>query len=123
MSSHDGLRSIAVGAIAALVLIVSTVTAPAQQPRELFRGNIERAFLRNGISVEVVARGGELMIYGWMTKALVYQLITDGKILDNGKSAGFTKIDFVDRGDDGRWTFDLSGDAIPRCDVRNRVCR
>jgi hypothetical protein len=64
-----------------------------------------------------------LTFWGFISKAVVYQLITDGRILENAKARGFRKIDFDDRGEDGQWIFDLTGAVLPACDNARRVCR
>jgi hypothetical protein len=94
--------------------------------RRRFRADIEKAFLSHGITMDLFASGPNettLTFWGFISKAVVYQLITDGRILENAKARGFRKIDFDDRGEDGQWIFDLTGAVLPACDNARRVCR
>lgn len=98
-----------------------------------YRTRLEHAFLESGISANVViqtkhstpgmrdfGRYPELIIWAYLSKAMVFQLITQGKILDNAKQAGFEMVDFFDKGNEGHWFFDLT--KAGNCDVYNRLC-
>jgi hypothetical protein len=73
-----------------------------------YRGRLERALLENGVSAEVIVDGTNLTIWMFLNRAMVFQLITKAKILDSAKEAGFNKVRFWDKGNDGAWLFDLT---------------
>jgi hypothetical protein len=99
----------------------------ALDDRRRFRHDLERRFLHIGLSMDIGTTGqGEttLLIFGYLSKAMVYQVAFEANILGEAKGLGFKRVDFDDKGDEGHWIFDLSkpGDP-PRCDNANRVCR
>ncbi len=89
-----------------------------EQARLNYRARLERAFLEKGISADVFVEatgdkkaGGQwprLIIFTYLSKAAVYKLITDAKVLDEAKAAGFKMVRFTDKGNDGQWFFDLT---------------
>ena len=100
---------------------------PSETARKAFRSELERAFLANGISMEVYIEDKSsttLIFWGNLPKAFVHQLITENSVIDRAKALGFTKVDFIDKGEDGHFTFDLSGPGpAPNCAIHKSVCR
>lgn len=92
----------------------------AEQDRLSYRGRLERAMLESGSSAEVLVEGTKLTIWTYLNRAIVFKLITDGKILDGAKEAGFKTVDFFDRGHEGHWIYDLTKPS--NCDVSQRLC-
>jgi len=91
-----------------------------------FRHKMETTFLEHGVSMDVIANGTHadiLTIFGYLSKATVYQIAFSGRVLESAKEIGFKKVDFDDRGAEGHWIFDLSGTTPPTCDTSRRVCR
>lgn len=102
------------------VIALLAFTAPAYA--QSYVSILEKTYLENGISMEVAVKNNTLIIFGPLSKARVYQSITRLDVLAKAKEAGFKTVDFIDRGNDGRWTYDLTGPSIPKCDIRNRLC-
>jgi hypothetical protein len=105
--------------------------------RETYRADLRRTFLASGLDIDVLVdekarpNGVErvkwkyprLMFFGYLNAPAVYQLITNGKVLENAKEKGFLTIDFFSKSsDEGHWYYDLSGQTIPRCDINHRLC-
>lgn len=91
----------------------------------------EQLLLSNGHSTDVhaIEDGDEnfgqtpvLMFFGHFSKALVYQLVSAGGILQAAKKLDFKTVTFFDKGPDGLYTFDIRGSQLPRCSQHNRVC-
>ena len=103
----------------------------ARQPsQQEFAQELERFFLRNGITIDVNAiesdRAGYatpyLHFFGYMSKAMIFQLLENGKLLQTAKKIGFRGVDFQSKVD-GHYFFDLTGDGpIPHCAQHDRVC-
>jgi len=79
--------------------------------REVYAKTIERAMLDKGFNTEVHARGANKQIleykFALMSKALVYQLVNEGRILESAKNVDFKKLIFTD-GFNSSWTYDLT---------------
>jgi len=120
-------------------VLPQTTTAPkpatATVPYETleYRARLERVFLQSGMSADVfveAAKSGkagsdfrrypELIIWTYLTKAMVFKLITESKLLDGAKEAGFKMVDFWDKGNEGHWFYDLTQSGS--CDVNKRLC-
>ena len=89
---------------------------------ELYSQRIERSFLESGISMSVWKKGESLIIFGYMSKALVYQTITRLGVLKDAKAAGFKRVIFSPKGSGGDYVYDLSGGELPRCDKVGKLC-
>jgi hypothetical protein len=63
-----------------------------------------------------------LIFFGFLNQPFVYKAITEMGVLATAKALGFNGVEFTDRGDEGRWFFDISGQQIPKCDVHKRLC-
>jgi hypothetical protein len=86
------------------------------------RSNLEKALLKDGVDAELYIDTGALVVWTWLSRATVYHLITEGKVLDQAKAVGFRSVRFWDKGSEGMWTYALTGDIIPHCDIANRLC-
>lgn len=86
-----------------------------------FRKTVERVLLKNGYSVDVFIEKNALIIYMPLNKAMVYAAVTEGKMLQQARDAGFSKLVFQSTGSAGAWTFNLTR-GIPSCDVMLRIC-
>lgn len=79
--------------------------------RDVYAKTLERAMLDKGFNSEVQARGAGKQVleykYALMSKALVYKLTNEGKVLESAKNVGFTKLIFTD-GFNSSWTYDLT---------------
>jgi hypothetical protein len=110
----------------------------SSEARGIYAAQLRRFFLSNGLSIEVLwyerpdpksmvkqpaKLFPQLMIWGYIDDAFVYQMITQGDALAIAKSAGFDSLQFWSKAQGGYWTYDLSGAAIPQCDIYKRVCR
>ena len=104
--------------------------------RSSYAGSVERTWLANGVDIQVFdqeKRGNGdpeesrrfpmLTFFGSIDRPAVYLMITKTQVLEGAKQKGFRSVRFFDRGANGAYTFDLSGAAIPNCDIRNRLCR
>jgi hypothetical protein len=110
------------GALALSALSFAAAGDSSEGARSQYAGRLERAMLKIGMSAEVAVEqtknasstqslGGKfpkLIVFSYLSKSLVFNLITEGKVLDGAKEAGFQSVVFLDRGDDGLWTFDLT---------------
>jgi len=58
-----------------------------------------------------------LIIWDFLSKDKVYNLLSDAKIAEGARSAGFKMIVFVDKSQDVNWYFDLTKPANVALDV------
>jgi hypothetical protein len=98
--------------------------------RWAYAKQLEKWFLSNGISIDVLVRspalnskypGPYLMFSGYLSKAMVFQLASKGALLKNAAALGFKGVDFYDKGGDEHYLFDVSN-GLPRCDVFQGLC-
>lgn len=102
------------------------------QQRLIYRTQLERAFLKSGISAELFmpdaasdpsnfkGKYPKLIVWTYLSRAAVFQLITEAKVLDGAREVGFKMVDFTDKGHEGHWIYDLTEDS--NCDVKKRLC-
>lgn len=93
--------------------------------RNNYASQLERNLLSLGIDVSVFTLekdGPLLVIMGYINKPFVYNAISKLDVLRQAKSAGFKRVEFMDKGPDGRWIFDISKPTLPRCDIVPRMC-
>ena len=105
--------------------LAKPMEAPPASGREVYRADLERAFLSNGVNANVflLEKTSTLQLWLLLDRASVFKLITEGNILEKAKTLGFKKVDFWDKGDEGHWIFDLSKPGPPpQCDVMHRLC-
>jgi len=91
--------------------IAAVKPSSTQQARWNYRAQLERGLLEIGISAEVAMEtpnSSKIILMAYLSKATVYKLITDGRLLNGAKDAGFKTFDFMDIGNDGIWRFDLT---------------
>ena len=115
--------------------------APIEQTpnsRYAYARQLERLFLSNGISMTVNAWEEapkdwrekhekqkhlypRLVIFGNQSRPLVFQVASNG-VLKYAQALGFKSVFFwgTDGGD--LILYDVSGAALPRCDVNSRLC-
>lgn len=102
------------------------VSRAEEEARWAYAKNLERVFLSSGVNTDVFTRepgSTELILFGYMNKAIVYKLITEGMILVRAKELGFKKVQFRDKVANGAWFFDLSKPGPPpQCDIVRRLC-
>lgn len=108
--------------------------------RAAYADYLRKFFLSNGVDMAVFWPEAEnperpkeirreakrfpmLHFFGWVGNPFIYQLITQGRVLDNARERGFKSVEFQSKGSEGMWIFDLSGPAIPQCDIMRRLCR
>lgn len=58
-----------------------------------------------------------LIIWDFLSKDKVYNLLSEAKIVEGARAAGFKMIVFVDKGEDVNWYFDLTKPANVALDV------
>ena len=97
------------------------------EARRSYRTGLERALLATGVSAKLfVAETGDpgsggypkLIIWTALDKATVYKVISQSKVLDGARGAGFRMVQFTDKGDDGHWFFDLTKPGIAPINVK-----
>ena len=86
----------------------------SQQAREMYTSSIEEIFIKNGMDVQVSARGAdkkELRIsYALMSQPLVYKFQNEIKISEQAAPLGFTKLVYTNGFESSlgkTWTIDL----------------
>lgn len=83
------------------------------------RSKLDKAFLEAAMNLEVLAvskgdrlttagKRPQLMIFGYMNRAAVYQIITKLDLVKLARDAGFQSLDMYGKSD-GHWVFDLTG--------------
>ena len=72
--------------------------------------------------MSVFRKKDTLIVFGYMSKALVYHAITRLDVLSEAKRSGFTRVEFAQKGSGGNYVYDLTGSTLPRCDVSERLC-
>lgn len=92
-----------------------TLLSPAMQE---LRARLDKAFLEAAINVQVMAiskrdqftngKLPQLMLFGYMNRASVYQIVTKTDLIRQAREAGFQSLDAFSKSD-GHWIFDLSG--------------
>lgn len=79
--------------VAALIPLVS------QQAREMYASSIEEIFIKNGMDVQVSARGKDKKLlrisYALMSQPLVYKFQNDIKISEQAIPLGFNKLEYT----------------------------
>ena len=86
-----------------------------------YRAQLEGALVQNGsiagVFVEETGNQGsgaypKLVVWTALDEAKIYQLISEAKILDGARRAGFRTVQFTDKGSDGHWFFNLTKPGI-----------
>lgn len=85
-----------------------------------FANRLEKVLLEIGMSPDVFIYQGRLTIFMPISKSMVYQLITKGKLLQQAYDLGFTGLDFK-QSYGQQYLFHLSA-GIPQCDAVRKVC-
>lgn len=103
-----------------------TRAACLAQGRRSYGASLERTLSEIGTSANVfVEETGDpgsgayprLIVWTFLTKDKVHELIDEARILNEARKAGFRMIVFVDKGGDDRWYFDLTRAANAPLDV------
>jgi hypothetical protein len=86
----------------------------SQQAREMYASSLEEIFVKNGMDVQVSARGNskkQLRIsYALMSQPLVYKFQNDIKVSEQAAPLGFTKLVYTNGFESSlgkTWTIDL----------------
>lgn len=114
----------------------SLAQASAQQ-RSAYANSLEKVFLKTGVDATVMSTEKKdgpaapgsakeyprIIIWAYMGKPFVYQMISQTEVLKTAQSLGFKVVDFWDKGAGGHWFYDVSGTEVPRCDTNRGLCR
>ena len=73
-----------------------------------YAGKLDRVMLDAGFNAGIYADGTTLVFFAYLTRPIVYKLITEGKVLDSAKAAECTNFNFVNKGSGPNWYFDLN---------------
>ena len=86
----------------------------SQQAREMYASSIEEIFIKNGMDVQVSARGKDKKLlrisYALMSQPLVYKFQNEIKVSDQATPLGFTKLEYTNGFESSlgkTWTIDL----------------
>ncbi len=88
--------------------------------QHMFARRLEKVLLEIGMSPDVFIYQGRLTIFMPISKSMVYQLITKGKLLQQAYDLGFKGLDFKQTYGQ-QYLFHFS-DGIPQCDAVRKVC-
>jgi hypothetical protein len=113
----------------------SAQQALPKDARWAYANQLEKWFLSEGISMDVSAQDKpysvdspinkypfpHLVFFGYLSKAMVFQIAGEGQALKNAAALGFKGVHFFDKGNNGHWFYDVSK-GPPRCDVKYRLC-
>ena len=88
--------------------------------QHMFARRLEKVLLEIGMSPDVFIYQGRLTIFMPISKSMVYQLITKGKLLQQAYDLGFKGLDFK-QSYGQQYLFHLS-DGIPQCDAVGKIC-
>lgn len=116
----------------------SGIPVGSPSDRHSYAEKLRRIFLSQGIDMSVVAleqrpknrrskspldKYPQLHVFGFLSNPLVFQLITEGRVLSVSKELGFRSVEFYSNAGQGGWWYDLSASTLPACDIAKRVCR
>jgi hypothetical protein len=101
----------------------ATVIAPTALTPQMIdlRGRLDKAFLEASLNIDVIAvpmndpqhlttgKKPTLLLFGYLNRASVYQIITKTDLVHSAREVGYRSIDVYSKGSDGRWIFDLTG--------------
>ncbi len=104
--------------------------------RAAYAGTLQRFLLSRGLDFQVMApetpnpkdkaeksrRYPQLIVFGPFNNPFVYKLITETEILKDAKAVGFNMVQFYSKYGGGGWWWDISGIALPQCDINKRLC-
>lgn len=86
----------------------------SQQAREMYASSIEEIFIKNGMDVQVSARGKDKKLlrisYALMSQPLVYKFQNEIKVSEQAAPLGFTKLEYTNGFESSlgkTWTIDL----------------
>lgn len=129
------MRAIAMLALATFLSPGTPATAqtPNSGHRAALADQLQRIFLSSGIDMSVHAvekktgslnfnKYPTLWLFGPINRPLVYKAVAEWQFPKKAKDVGFAGLDFIDKGDGARWTFDLSKDSLPNCDIQGHLC-
>jgi hypothetical protein len=98
--------------------------------RLVYAQGLERILLTNGMPANVrVQEEGHagpvpaLMFFGHFEASFVKRAVTEGAVLERARALGFRSVEFIGRGPDGNYLFEISKTApLPRCAAYDRLC-
>ena len=108
----------------------------SMEGRAAYAGTLQRFLLSRGLDFQVMApetpnskdkaeklrRYPQLIVFGPLNNPFVYKLITETEILKDAKAVGFNMVQFYSKYGGGGWWWDISGIALPQCDINKRLC-
>jgi hypothetical protein len=120
---------------------ISTSSLPAVDPkvaleralrndRLIYAKGLEKILLTHGVAASVrVHEWGKagptpaLMFFGHFSPSFVQRALTEGAVLERARTLGFRSVEFVDRGQDGNFLFELRKTGpLPKCAAYDRLC-
>jgi hypothetical protein len=124
-----GAQSVATGSLPAADARAAIERAQRSE-RAVYAQGLERILVSNGMpaSVRVHEEGQAgptpaLMFFGHFEPSFVKRAVTDGAVLERARALGFRSVEFIGRGPDGNFLFELARTGpLPKCAAYNRLC-
>jgi hypothetical protein len=98
--------------------------------RMIYAQGLERILVINGVGASVIVdedgKAGPtpaLMFIGRFSPAFIHRALTEGAVLQRARGLGFRSVDFIDKGPEGNYRFELTRSGpLPKCEVHSRLC-
>jgi hypothetical protein len=128
-AAPTGPQSMATGSLPAADSRASIERARRSE-RATYAQGLERILVGNGMPATVrVHEEGQagptpaLMFFGHFEPSFVQRAVTDGAVLERARALGFRSVEFIGRGPDGNFLFELARTGpLPKCAAYNRLC-
>ena len=124
-----GAQSMATGSLPAADSRAA-IERSLRSERAIYAQGLERILISNGMPASVrVHEDGQagptpaLMFFGRFEPSFVQRAVTEGAVLERARALGFRSVEFIGRGPDGNYVFEMSRTGpLPRCAAYNRLC-